>query len=204
LIGPKHLFWDSCVFIRYLTKGEGWLDIAELISDTKAKFQGERRHVYYSTLTYAEIRPRHFVGSAHGSLDDLLAELGAAFEPIDPNPNILKAAGELRDAVPVNPFPKEDPDKKRVISTPDSIHLMTCVFARDVLGVSDIVFQTFDNGKGSTWEGKCVPLLSFERWFPENVRTQRVSEVCSLPRAKPEDPEPPLPLNVADENPAHA
>jgi hypothetical protein len=114
--------------------------------------------------------------------------LESNFEPIDPNPNILIGAGELRDATPTNPDPKQPTG--RVIGTADAIHLMTCAYVADVLNVPDLVFHTYDAGKGTSWEGKCVPLLGFERWFPEGSRTPRVERVCSLPRKLPLHPEP--------------
>jgi hypothetical protein len=120
----------------------------------------------------------------HGNIRKFMADLKGAFYPIEPNPNILIAAGELKDARAVNPGDPKDKNP-REIGTPDAIHLMSCTFARDALKITDIVFHTFDNGKGVTWEGKCVPLLSFEKWFPTETRTTRVNEVCSLPREKP-------------------
>lgn len=69
---------------------------------------------------------------------------------------------------------------------------MTCVFARDVLGLEDIVFHTFDDGKGKNWEGKCVPLLSFDEWTGGLEDNELVQAVLKLPRQKPTHPEPNL------------
>lgn len=209
MIGPKNLFWDSCVFIRYLTRipPVGIADIEEFILDANAKLLANRRKIYYSTIVMAEIRPRFFARKSLGSIDDLFLELGSAFEPIDPNPNILKAVGELRDATPIDPSTKK-PSTVRTIGTPDAIHLMTCLYARDVLGIHDIVFHTFDTGKGKNWEGRCVPLLGFKDWFPEGSRNARVEEVCSLEISLPQHPAPPLPNMVIPDdapkpNPSH-
>lgn len=161
MIGPRHLFWDSCVFIRYLTRipPEGIADLEDLVRDTQRKADAERRKVIYSTIVFTELRPRFLKPGQ--SIGDFFDDLGASFEPIDPNPNILRAAGELRDAVVTDPSTKKP--SNRVIGTPDAIHLMTCVWAKRALGLDDIVFHTYDAGKGTSWEGKCVPLLSFER-----------------------------------------
>jgi hypothetical protein len=69
---------------------------------------------------------------------------------------------------------------------------MTCLFARDVLGIDDIIFHTTDEGKGKNWYGRSIPIIGFERWYPEVTRTARVKEICSLKREKPLHPQPML------------
>jgi predicted nucleic acid-binding protein len=189
-----NLFWDSCVFIRYLTGGVLADEIGSLIADARKK----SRTIYFSTIAFAEIRQRHFKGTTFGDIQDFFHDLGAAFEPIDPNPNILIAAGELRDAAPTSPSGDTRAQAERVIGTADAIHLATCIYARDVMGISDIIFHTLDEGKGKTWEGRCVPLLGFERWFPEATRAPRVAEVCGLERRKPLHPQMGLGLGGLD------
>lgn len=192
---PEHLFWDSCVIIRYVTRSPSELlgDLDDYVESAK---RGDRK-IYCSTLAMTEIRPRYFIGGKFGSIRQFFIDMESAFYPVEPNPNILIAAGELRDAEPVNPS-DDNAANVRTIGTPDAIHLMTCLYIRDSLEVRDIVFHTFDEGKGKTWEGKCVPLLGFERWFPAEVRTERVKEVCGLPRTKPIYPQGNLLREVTD------
>lgn len=180
--GPENLYWDTCVFMRYLTRipDNGLTDIDMYIRDAK---KGDRK-IFVSTIVFAELRLWALKGAGYESVAKFVADLGRAFYPIDPNPNIMVAAGELRDATPTNPSDATT-ENQRVIGTADAIHLMTCLYIRDVMGVNDIVFHTFDEGKGKTWEGKCVPLLGFGRWFPEATRTPRVQEVCGLALTKP-------------------
>ncbi|MER8517969.1 hypothetical protein NKI48_16460 [Mesorhizobium sp. M0644] len=139
--------------------------------------------IHYSSLALAEIRPSHFKGTHFKSALDFFEDLGPRFVQIEANPNVMVWAGELRDSQSTNPYPKAT--TTRVFSTPDAIQLMTCIYARDVLDVKDIVFQTLDQGKGKTWEGKCIPLLGIEEWFPEPTRTERLKTVCGLTRQKP-------------------
>jgi hypothetical protein len=192
----KHLFWDSCLFIRYLigdTSSAHFDDIARFIDEAKI---GARK-TYFSTLTYAE-RQEHFKGGDYGALKDFFEDLGASFIPIEPNPNILINAGQLRSASSINPG---DPKAKgRVISTPDAIMLTSCLFARDALGINDIVLHSTDEGKSSGPDGKCIPIIGFEKWFPERMRTPIVTSVCSLLREKPNHPEPTLSVIVVRGN----
>lgn len=183
-----NLFWDSCIFIRYLTgieESECFGDICKFIGEAKA---GTRK-IYFSTVTFAEIRQEYLKTGGYGSIREFFGDMGGSFIPIEPNPNVMIATGELRSAKSTNPG---DPKAttSRVIGTPDAIILTTCLYARDVLGIADILFHTTDEGKGRSWEGKCVPLLKFEEWYPEATRTDRVREVCGLARSKPLHPEP--------------
>ncbi len=99
------------------------------------------------------------------------------------------ATGELRSAKSTNPG-DPNPPAQRSIATPDAIIMMTCLYARDALGIGDIVFHTTDEGKGKNWYGRSVPIIGLERWYPEATRTDRIKEVCSLRRVKPIHPEP--------------
>jgi predicted nucleic acid-binding protein len=187
---PEHMFWDSCVFIRYLTATPPQYldDIESFIKDSQAK----RRRIYFSTLSFTEIRPRYLKQQSHGSVFEFFDSWRSAFIPIDPTPNVFSAAGELRDVDSTNP---SDPTARlRVLGTADSIHLATCLHVRDTLSISNIVFHTFDEGKGKTWEGRCVPLLRFERWYQPQTRTKLIQDVCDLPRCIPAYPQMILPL----------
>ena len=185
----KNLFWDSCIFIRYVTRdvdADHFDDIARFVGEAKAG----KRQIYYSTISLAEFKPDHFVGTEFGSVQDFLDDLGAACIPIEPNPNVMMRVGELRSARSTNPQTPDGP--RRSIATPDGIVMMSALFARDALGVSDIVLQSTDEGKGKNWYGRSVPIVGLERWYPEATRTDRIKEVCSLPREKPIHPEPML------------
>jgi hypothetical protein len=189
---PKNLYWDSCVFIRYLTRkpADHMLShIDQYVADARdGKFA-----IHCSTIVFSEIRPSFLKQRGYGKIQDFFSDLGAAIVPCDPNPNIMIWAGALRDHTPVNPGnPKIDEEHQRSIGTPDAIHLSTCLFLRDVSQLHDIVFHTFDKGKGKNWEGRCVPLLGFERWYPPDRRIKEIAEVCGLTRTEPHHPTPDL------------
>ncbi len=175
------------MFIRYVTRdvdADHFQDIARFVVEAKAG----KRQIYYSTISLAEFKQDHFVGSEFGSVRDFFDDMGSACIPIEPNPNVMISVGELRSARSTNPQIPSGPH--RSIATPDAIIMMSCLFARDALGVDDIVLHSTDEGKGKNWYGRSVPIVGLERWFPESTRTDRVKEVCSLPREKPVHPEP--------------
>lgn len=184
---PDNLFWDTCVFIRYLAgdrKAACFEDIELFVEEAKQK----KRKIYFSTLTFAEIKHEHFKGAGFGSISEFFRDMGSNFIPIEPVPNILICAGELRSVKTQNPYPKAE--TTRDLATPDAILLQTCVFIRDILGVDDIIFHTFDEGKARSANGKSVPLLGFENWYPSTNRPDCIKKVCSLRREKPLHPQP--------------
>ena len=137
----------------------------------------------------AEFLPQYLAESKYGDIDDFVADLGGAFTPIDPNPNIMSLAGKMRGVIGRD---KSEPRKPtgRSLGLGDAIHLATCVFARDVLEIEDIVFQSLDEGKGKSWEGKCYPLIGFEDWFPPGARCPMAELIIGLKRELPIHPEP--------------
>ena len=153
----------------------------------------KRKHIkiHASTIVLSELRPRLLRDTRWGSVSNFFDDLGSACYLFDPNPNIMRLAGLIRDQISTNPSgPKIDPVKQRVVGLGDAVHLATCLFIRDAAGCDDIVCHTFDEGKGTTWEARCVPLLGFERWCPPEGRSGAVASVCGLRREKPIHPSP--------------
>jgi hypothetical protein len=186
------IIWDTCCFIRFVTRNPNEFlgDLDQFVKEA----QGEKVQIFYSTVTYVEFRPRFFKGSRYGEISKFFSDFRRVFHPIEPNPQILMWSGRLRDADPVNPSdPKIADDLKRKVGAGDAIHMATAVYLRDVAGYSDIVMHTFDKGKKkSTAEGNCVPIIGFENWFPRDKRSQEVQAVCDLKREEPRHPSPDL------------
>jgi hypothetical protein len=180
----NNYFWDSCVFIRYLTGSLGdkyFADICQHIDDVKAG----KTQIHYSTIAFAEIKPSHLHIRDYGSIGAFFDDFQSAFSPIGPTPDILIRAGAIRDMLYSSP----DGGKDRPVGTADAIHLMTCLYARDVLGIRDIVFQTLDEGKNGNHEGKCVPLVTYEKWTVGLPKNQLVTDICNLARDFPVHPQ---------------
>jgi hypothetical protein len=182
----KHLFWDACVIVRWLTESPP--DFVDHISQYLREAREGARKIHISTISFTEVRPSHLRKKNFGSVIDLIEDFKSAFIPISPPPDVLTRAGHLKDLT----FRKKGMknNESRVVGTGDAIQLMTCIYAKDDLGIKDIVFHTFDEGKGKNWEGRCVPLIGFEDWCEGLADDPIVRQVIALPRCKPEHPKP--------------
>ena len=182
---PTNVFWDSCVFIRFLigdTNAEHYWDIKQHIEDAKKGIT----IIHASTIVMAEVKPSHLTKSGYGDFNEFHRDLEGAVSFIDPTPDILQWCGVVRDFTYPNPnhTPKH-PAKDKILGMADAIHLMTCVYAKEVMGVADITFHTMNDGKHKNAEGNCVTLLNFEKWtngIPKNPHTPRI---VALPRLLP-------------------
>ncbi len=184
--GPN-LFWDSCVLTRYLTESppDHVSDISKFIAEAReGKFK-----IWISTILYVEVRPSQLRKKAYGSIEDLISAFEGAFFPIGPTPTILLRAARLRDYSYQRQAPQPG-ERKRVLTVPDAIHLATCLYVKEALGISDIKFHTFDDGRGSNYEEKAVSLLRFEEYASHLTSDPDVAAVCALERTKPTHPQP--------------
>lgn len=179
--GPKNMFWDSCVFIRWLTQSPPELasDIDSFIKDA----QRGHRTIYFSTLAFAEVRQRYLRQGGFATIQAFVDDFSGVFMPVDPSPNVMMNAGLIRDAMSTNP---SDPNNhSRIVSTPDAIQLASCLYVKQTFEVSDIVFHSFDRGRSKGWEGKCVTMIGFQDWFPAAGRSRVIQDVCDLTRTEP-------------------
>jgi hypothetical protein len=157
-------------------------DITQHINDAA----DGKTHIHFSTVALAEIKPSHLIQKGYGDINDFMADFEGAFSPISPTPDILAQSGSVRDISYPHPTVGE---KDRVLGTADAIHLMSCVYVRDVLGIAKIVFHTLDAGKGKNWEGACVPLLTFEKWTVGIPKNPYVPKIVALKRELPTHPQ---------------
>lgn len=185
LTEPNNLFWDSCVFIRFLIgdqTAEHYWDIKQHLEDAKNGVTV----IHASTIIMAEIKPSHLTSSGYGSFRSFQEDFEGAISFIDPTPDILQWCGVVRDFTYPNPnSTAKHPAKYKTLGMADAIHLLTCVFAKEVMNVPNITFHTMDDGKNKNAEGNCVTLLNFEKWtngIPKNPHTPRI---VSLPRSLP-------------------
>lgn len=178
---PIHLFWDSCVFIRYLTENPGDFvgDISQYLNDAK---EGKVR-IYTSTIALAEIRPRHLANKGIGSFQEFIDDFQGAINMISAPPHILTEVGRIRD------FEYKKQDGTRTLGTPDAIMLLSCLHLIDDYGVQIDAFHSFDEGKRRGPDGKGVPVIGFHEWA-SHILDDTVQRICQLNRCKPAHSEP--------------
>jgi predicted nucleic acid-binding protein len=180
-------YWDSCVLIRYLFENPPELvpDIAKFLDEAKSGL----RRIYMSTMVIAEIKPYQLQQKGFQDFQELYDDMQAALHLIGPTPPILMQAARLQNYV-YHRTPKQHDEKNRVLGGMDAIHLATCLHLRDVRGVTDIDFHTFDDGGGNT-KPKNVSLLGFEL-YAQHINDPDVKAVCNLARMLPQHPTPGL------------
>ena len=180
----KNYFWDSCCFIAYLNNETHAYDVASLeqfIDDAK----NGKAMIHTSTIALAEIRPSFMKKRSIGSFAEFMEDMNGAVVLADATPNIMIASGHYKDLK----YTKSN-SKGRNLSTPDAIMLATCIHLMDDAGVSIDCFLTFDDGKKRGFDGKAVPLLSYQEWCTGFAENEFASRIIRLPRQKPIHPEP--------------
>lgn len=181
---PTNHFFDSCVVARYLTGNppDHVPEIAKLILE--AMDDSPKRRIWFSTILVAEVRPSQLRNKGFGTIEDLMNTLSGAFNPIGPTMPILMRAARLRDHLYVKEKPQSN-EKPRILTVPDSIQLATCLHVKEALGVTDIEFNTFDDGKTKNYEDKAVSLLRFHEYATHLQDDADVKAVCNLVRVRP-------------------
>ena len=183
-----HVFWDSCVFCALLYDQQQAYDvnsIEQYLRDAK----NNKCQIFTSSLVFAEIVPSSIKKNGIGSFQQFIDDLQGSVIVIDASPNVMHAAGILRDL----PYKKSN-SSKRVLATTDAIMLASCLFVKDAMGVAIDHFHTYDDGKKRGREGKMVPLLSYQDWCEGFTADQmKISQpVINLSRQRPIYPRPEL------------
>ena len=182
MVAVNNYLWDSCVFIAYLKDEVEAYDVASLQQYLEETKQGVTR-IYASTISSAEVLPSK-IKKAYGTYEEFLSDFEGAVVAIDPNPNIMQLAGQLRD------LPYAKGSGKRVLSTPDSIILATAVYLQEAYHEKLTAVHSFDTGKK-----KGVPIVGLEEWTQgfSVAQTSLIKRVIDIPRAAPRHPAPLLP-----------
>ncbi|MEZ5872855.1 MAG: hypothetical protein R3D32_13655 [Nitratireductor sp.] len=179
-------FWDSCVLIRYLTQNPPELlgDMAKILDEAKVG----KRKIWISTILFAEFRPNLLSTNTRiNSISDLVTEMEGVLIPVAPNMDITLRAGRMRRHSFYKPDgERQHNEKKRVLSVPDAIQLATCLFVKEALGINDIEFHTFDDGRGSNYEEKAVSLLRLADYAKHIDACADIEAVRNLIRIRPQ------------------
>jgi predicted nucleic acid-binding protein len=113
----SQLFWDSCVFYAFLADDRASYDVDSIAQYLQEAREGKHR-IYASTLVLAEVIPSAIKKPDVGTFQNFIDDLQGAVVLIDPTPNIMLKAAQLKDL----PYRKAN-SKARRLSTPDAIIL---------------------------------------------------------------------------------
>jgi predicted nucleic acid-binding protein len=182
----QNLFWDSCVFYAFLRDERTAYDVNSIQQYVQEAREGKHR-IYASAIVLAEVVPSAITKPGVGTFQDFLDDLQGAVILVDASPNVMHLAAQLKDL----PYKKGNSPGRR-LGTPDAIILASCVYVRDVLGVTVDFLHTFDDGKRRGPEGKMVPLISYEDWCSDFTKEQMAvaQQVIELNRRRPIHPSP--------------
>jgi predicted nucleic acid-binding protein len=183
----KNLFWDSCCFIAFLNDATETYDIASLEQYLEEARNG-KVVIYSSTIALAEVRASLIKKKSLGTFAAFIEDFNGGVTLIDPSPNIMIMAGQLKDLK----YTRNNATGRQ-LGTPDAIMLASCIYLRDVLGVDVHRFHTYDNGKSRGLDGgKGIPLLDYHMWCEGFAESSPAAQVISLSRTRPTHPEPRL------------
>jgi len=191
LTAPKALVWDTCVFMKYVV-GASDDPMTDHINAHVADARRGESQIFYSTIVHSEWVRNSLGEDAPDNFDGFLDDLSAAFTPVTVDVNIARMAGELRAVQPVN-HQGNTSAKPRILQTPDAIQIATALYVRDAYGFADIELHSFDMGRGKTPEGRPVPIVGFEKWYPADLRNDTIKAACDLKKSKPAHPNPGFP-----------
>jgi predicted nucleic acid-binding protein len=184
------LFWDTCVVTAYLTGDHPDSELANIeqyLRDCKSGLAT----LYLSTISIAEILPKHITNTTHKSYDELLEDLDGSMVLISPDPNVMKLASSLRN-ISYRKRATKTEIVERKLDVPDAIILATAITLQAGYGVNIDKLHTYDGGKKRGPEGPCIPLLGYETWCEllEPEQKALAQKVINLNRCKPLHPTP--------------
>lgn len=177
---PIYLFWDSCVLNAHLYQESHKYDIASIRQFLDDARLHKTYEIFTSSISLAEVSSRN-IKLPIGSLRDFLEDYTGQINQVEPSPNVMILAGQLREL-----RYRKGNEKPRVLTVPDAIILASCLYLHDANGIKIDLFHTFDDGKRE----KTVPLLSFHEWCDglgaeDMALAQRI---CDLKRERPIHP----------------
>jgi len=113
-------YWDSCIFIAWLQNEKRQAGEMEGIREMVSQLDRNEAKLVTSVITETEVLESTLTQVAQQKFSAVLRRRCVQVVTVDRK--ISKLAHEIRD------FYKKQPNRKRTISSPDSIHLATAIF----------------------------------------------------------------------------
>lgn len=148
----RNHFLDTNVLLRHANNASGTEnnDIQEILNDAVNR----SRHVWVSTVLFAELRPSNFQPGIFTSVDDLSRYIRSFATVVSPDVDTNMRAARLRDLSWQRPSDVRARDEKpRFMTLGDALHLSSALWVKEALDINDLEFLTFDDGKSISDEG---------------------------------------------------
>lgn len=149
----KNHFLDTNVILRFANNQAGSeagdIDtiIRESIGITKT------RQIWVSSVLFAELRPSNLVQEKFSSVEDLSGYIQSLATVVTADVNTMMRAAKFRDLF-WSRADKSKLEKPRRMSLGDAIHIASALWVKEVVGVADLEFLTFDDGKSASVDGE--------------------------------------------------
>lgn len=186
-----HHFLDTNVLLKHANADSGDCagDLQKILDE--AASTSPTRKLWISGALLGELRPSIFKPSSNFQDVDALAKyVRSIADIITPNPNVWARIARLRDIKWERPpNTRQAGEKYRRMSFADAMHIASALFVKEALGISDLEFLTFDEGKGDNAEdmaSKPLSLLSLEEFTHGISGSGDVVAAVGLHRCRPQ------------------
>ena len=132
MAGNDILYWDSCVFIAWLTNEDRPTGELDGIRDIVERAKGREVSIITSALTYVEVTETKVGAGVMNMFDDLFKRRNMSRPAVDMR--VAKLARDLRDYY----LSRTQEYSGKTLSVPDAVHLATSILYRAN------AFHTFD------------------------------------------------------------
>jgi hypothetical protein len=181
-------FLDTNVILRHANGSSGGCasDIDIILDDAVNR----KRTIWVSHVLFAELRPSSFIPGRFGSVSDLARYIHSIAEVVTPDPNIMLMVARLRDVRwRREKSLRQKNEKPKTMTLGDAIHIASALMVKDYIGVPDLEFQTWDDGKSKSNEldnnTKSLSLLHLECYASDISANEDVAAVLRLRRVPP-------------------
>lgn len=181
-------FFDTNVLLRHANDDSGHeaQDIDKILRESVGP--GKKRNIWISSVLLAELRPSNFVPGKFESVDDLGAYIRSVATVVTPDFATMMRVARLRDLKWCRPNSQAG-EKARQMTLGDAIHIASAIWVKEVVGVKDLEFLTFDDGKSDSDEldpeSKSLSLLRLEDYTDGMAGNADVRAAVMLRRIKP-------------------
>jgi hypothetical protein len=180
-----HNFLHTNVFLRHASGASG--EAEEHIERILTQAAVAKRHVWVSSLLFAELKPSMFVPGRFNTLQQLARYIRSLATLVSPDPNTMLRVARLRDAKWQRPADVRGEDEKpRMMSFSDAVQIASALWVKEAGGVTDLKFLMFDDWSPSEPKsGARLSLLRLQDYAEDARANSDVMAAVRLTRVQP-------------------